>query len=370
MKTLLTFIKKEIVFTISFILAVISFALTTPSLEVLSGIDFRVLSLLFCLMAVVAGLQKLLVFKRCGNFLTSKIKKTRTMYILLVYMCFFTSMFLTNDVALITFVPFTIMLLPMIGMERQMITIIVLQTIAANLGSMLTPLGNPQNLYLYSVSGMSLLGFMSMLLPIWGASLLLVTIPTLMLKNEIISNISDSHMPSRNKKQELIYWLLFILCLLSVIRIIPYYVLFAIVTLTFVIVDRHVLFNIDYILLMTFICFFIFIFNMKQIPSVNEWLLNIMEGRTFIVGLLASQIISNVPAAILLSGFTTDYKALTYAVDIGGLGTLIASMASLISFKLYCVSKDSKPGKYFISFTLMNIIYLVLLGFLGYIILA
>ena len=369
MKYIISFIKKETVFTISFILAIVSFFLVKPSSQCVSGIDFRVLVLLFSLMGVVAGLQRLLVFKRCGNFLTSKIKSTRLLYLLLIYLCFFSSMVLTNDVALITFVPFAIMLLPSIKCEKNLITIVILQTIAANLGSMLTPLGNPQNLFLYSVSEMSFANFIIMMLPCWLVSLILVTVPIFFIKNETITCIPETNLPPRNMKKELCYWILFTLCLLTVVRILPFQILIGVVIISLLIIDKKSLFEIDYFLLLTFVCFFLFIYNIKQIPAVNGYLSNIIEGKVFFVGLITSQIISNVPSSLLLAGFTNDYKSLTLAVDVGGLGTLIASLASLISFKLYSSCKYAKTGKYFLLFTLWNIIFLIILGSFTYFVL-
>lgn len=360
MKYVINFIKKETVFCVSLILAIVSFILVPPTKNCVEGIDFRVLSLLFCLMSVVAGLQKILVFRRIGNSLLGKLSSTRPLYLLLIYLCFFSSMFLTNDVALITFVPFAIMLLPMVQKTSKLIIIVVLQTIAANLGSVLTPLGNPQNLYLYTKSGMSLVEFIIMMLPLWLISLILVTIPVFMLKNEKISNVEGSNLPARRKKHEFIYGILFLLCLLTVVNVLPYYILLAIIIVVMLISDHTVLGSVDYMLLLTFVCFFLFIYNMKQIPWVVDILSSMVEGRVFIVGVLASQIISNVPAALLLSGFTDDIRALTLAVDAGGLGTLIASLASLISFKLYGAFKEAKKGKYFLVFTLLNFLYLII----------
>lgn len=360
MKYVINFIKKETVFCVSLILAIASFILVPPTMNCMGGIDFRVLSLLFCLMSVVAGLQKILVFRRIGNSLIKKLTSTRPLYLLLIYLCFFSSMFLTNDVALITFVPFAIMLLPMVNKADKLIIIVVMQTIAANLGSVLTPLGNPQNLYLYTKSGMSLVEFLIMMLPLWLISLILVTIPVFMLKNEKIESVETSHLPARRKNYELIYGFLFFLCLLTVVDVLPYYILLAIIIIVILICDRSVLGTVDYMLLLTFICFFLFIYNMKQIPEVVSFLSSMIEGRVFIVGVLTSQIISNVPAALLLSGFTDDLRALTLAVDAGGLGTLIASLASLISFKLYGAYKDAKKGKYFLVFTGINFLYLII----------
>jgi len=361
------FFKKETVLCIAFVLAVISFIPAVFAsgagafLSCTGGIDFHVLGLLFCLMSVVAGWQKLLVFRRCGNFLIGKLKHTRAIYLLLIYFCFFTSMILTNDVALITFVPFSVMLLPMIGQKKRLIFIVVMQTIAANLGSMLTPLGNPQNLYLYATSSMTLPAFMGYLFPAWMVSLVLITLPFFFLKNEPISAPDETALPPREPGKELVFTILFVLCLLCVLDVLPYQALFVITLITLLAADKSILGQVDYFLLITFVCFFIFVYNIKLIPEISSFLSGVLEGNEFRVGLLCSQFISNVPATLLLAGFTENYAPLLLGVNIGGLGTLIASLASLISFKLYLASNDSKGGKYFATFTLWNLLYLIVL---------
>lgn len=357
---LIMLLRKEKVFSIAAFLAVISSIVVRPGLNVTSGIDCRTLALLFGLMTVVAGLQGQLVFTKIGNVIISKVSNTVTLYLMLVLICFVSAMLLTNDVALITFVPFTIMLLPMAGKKDKLPVVIILQTIAANLGSVLTPLGNPQNLYLYNISGMSLGEFVSWMLPLWIVSLLLVVIPIFFLGKGRIEKPNVHAAPKGNVGKQAMYIALFICCLLSVFKVLDYRILLVVVLVCALVFDRYTLLRVDYILLLTFIGFFVFIYNMKQLPIFVDWISSVVNGREFMVGVLASQVISNVPAAILLSGFTTNLKELLLAVDVGGLGTIIASMASLISYKLYCASEGSKPAKYMGKFTLFNIVYLVI----------
>ena len=355
------FIKKEAVFSIAAILAIVSLIVVKPGFDFVEGIDFRTLVLLFALMAVVAGLQRQSLFTRIGNALIERIESSRVMYLILVLICFVSSMVLTNDVALITFVPFSIMILPMAGLKKRIPIIVILQTIAANLGSALTPLGNPQNLYLYNISKMSTGEFILWMLPFWCISLVLVVVPIFFLGNEPIDRQSGHDLPKANMKKQILYLALFALCLLCVLKVLDYRILMAIVVICVAAMDRHTLLRVDYVLLLTFVGFFIFIYDMKQIPSVVTWISSVVSGREFLVGVLSSQIISNVPAAILLSGFTDNLKVLLLSVDAGGLGTLIASMASLISYKLYSMSKDSNSGKYMAKFTAFNVAYLVII---------
>lgn len=361
MKIVLSFIKKEPVFIIAALLACISTLIIRPGVGVKDGIDVRTLVLLFALMSVVSGLQRQYVFEKIGNGLISKISGTKTLYLILVLICFVSSMLLTNDVALITFVPFSIMILPKVGQKDKLPLIIVLQTLAANLGSVLTPLGNPQNLYLYNISGMSAAEFVLFMLPMWLVSLVLVVLPVLFGKNESILSTEGHSLPEGSKSKKTVYIILFMLSLLTVLKILDYRILLVIVLTVILIVDRKSLLKIDYILLLTFVGFFIFIYNIRQVPEIVNWISGIVTGREFVIGILSSQVISNVPAAILLSGFTDNLKTLLLAVDVGGLGTIIASMASLISYKMYSTSEGSSGSKYMLLFTIYNVIYLVIM---------
>ena len=372
--------QKETVCCIAFLLAVISMFFVSPSKNYISYIDFRVLALLFCLMAVVRGFSSIGVFTRLGTMLLTHVHSLRMLSALFIFLCFFFSMLITNDVALITFVPFTILVLSMAGQKKFLIPVIVLETIAANLGSMLTPLGNPQNLYLYTISGLSIGAFVRIMLPYSFVSAILLLIFILFLPKDTVStataantanstntvtasntsNVICEAVKARKNSRILFafYLILFLLCLLTVLHILPYQILFFLVLTGFLLLDYRVLKDVDYFLLLTFLCFFIFIGNMKQISLVHELISKLLVHHEVLMGIGASQIISNVPAAILLSGFTDDYSALLIGVNLGGLGTLIASLASLISFKFYTNSNGSDTKRFLGIFTLYNVIFL------------
>lgn len=374
------FFKKETVCCIAFLLAVISMCFVVPSKNYISYIDFRVLALLFCLMAVVRGFSSIGVFTRLGTMLLHKVHSLRMLSALFIFLCFFFSMLITNDVALITFVPFTILVLSMAEQKKFLIPVIVLETIAANLGSMLTPLGNPQNLYLYTISGLSIGAFVRIMLPYSFVSAILLLIFILFLPKDTVStataantanstntvtasntsNVICEAVKTRKNSRILFafYLILFLLCLLTVLHILPYQILFFLVLTGFLLLDYRVLKDVDYFLLLTFLCFFIFIGNMKQISLVHELISELLVHHEVLMGIGASQIISNVPAVILLSGFTDDYSALLIGVNLGGLGTLIASLASLISFKFYANSNGSDTRRFLGIFTLYNVIFL------------
>ena len=372
--------QKETVCCIAFLLAVISIFFVSPSKNYISYIDFRVLALLFCLMAVVRGFSSIGVFTRLGTMLLTHVHSLRMLSALFIFLCFFFSMLITNDVALITFVPFTILVLSMAEQKKFLIPVIVLETIAANLGSMLTPLGNPQNLYLYTISGLSIGAFVRIMLPYSFVSAILLLIFILFLPKDTVStataantanstntvtasntsNVICEAVKARKNPRILFtaYPILFLLCLLTVLHILPYQIMFLLVLTGFLLLDYRVLKDVDYFLLLTFLCFFIFIGNMKQISLVHELISKLLVHHEVLMGIGASQIISNVPAAILLSGFTDDYSALLIGVNLGGLGTLIASLASLISFKFYTNSNGNDTRRFLGIFTLYNVIFL------------
>lgn len=364
MNKIIRYAKQEIVLTISFVLAVISMLLVPPDSAYISYIDFRTLSILLSLMAVMCGLRGLGVFSRVGKWMLEKTGTVRSLALVLVMLCFWFSMVITNDVALITFVPFTIEVLTMAGLEHKMIAVIVLQTVAANLGSMLTPIGNPQNLYLYSLSGMSLPQFLSLMLPYTLLALVGLVAATLLDsgKGKTDVKLADfAPMTAKEKNWTAVYLAMFLLAMTTVARIIPYSVVLGVILAGIFLMDRTTLKGPDYALLCTFTFLFIFIGNMKRIEAVNEWLSAMVQGREVVTALLASQVISNVPAAILLSGFTDKFSALIVGTNLGGLGTIIASMASLISFKFYGKTENSRKGKYLAIFTVYNLVFLVLL---------
>lgn len=368
--SIVTFFKKETVLCIAAVLAVISAFLVPPSKEYIDYIDFRVLALLFCLMLVVSGLQNIGVFDSLAQRLLKKVKNTRQLILLLTALCFLSAMFITNDVALITFVPFTIMILSMAGQEALLIPSVALQTIAANMGSMLTPIGNPQNLYLYSYFELSIGTFLLYMLPLTLVAALLLIFSIYLMKNQPLSTLPESLpdptpetvIPQVIPKVKLTaYLILFAVCIACVIRVLSWPVMLAILVVAVLFLDIKSFLKADYLLLLTFVCFFVFIGNVKQLPAVTELLRSLIEKRELLMGILSSQLISNVPAAILLSGFTTDARALLYGIDLGGLGTLIASLASVISFKLYGNSKGASKGAYLKTFTIYNLVFLLIL---------
>lgn len=383
------FIKQETVLAVATVLAIASAFVVPPTAAYWEYIDWHVLGLLLSLMIIMAGLQKTGFFDAIGAKLLGKTNNTRQLAFLLVFLCFFFSMLITNDVALFTFVPFAIIMLKKCKQEKMLIPVLVLQTIAANLGSMLTPIGNPQNLYLNNLSGMGMVEFMGVMLPYTIlAGILLVVAIFICCKKEPITEVAITSAvqdeaeaentrtdeekkaleekaaleKGRNVIKNAVYITLFALSLCVVAHLVPFeMVLLAVVLLVFN-MDRKVLTQVDYYLLLTFIAFFIFTGNMGNITAVRDTLQQLVAGRELAIGVISSQAISNVPAALLLSGFTSNYRELLIGVNLGGLGTLIASMASLISYKLFAKEYNDQKGKYFLWFTIANVIFLAVLA--------
>ena len=505
------FVKKQVVLVVAWILAIISTIIVRPSIkEIFSSIDFRSLAILFSLMAVVQCFALNGVFRKISVKIVSCVKKVWQLVLALVLMCFFFSMIITNDVALITFVPLSIMILntarfsppvyrsdhcssrvaARFGLKRKgrnaanfrtgqvaarpapseavakarlMIITIVLETIAANLGSMLTPIGNPQNLYLYNLMQTNVFDFTKIMAPYSAISLALLVVSVFCIrlanfdvhlatlegcdnplnatspksadpatlesrgdplnaispksadpaplesagdslntttqkncdqpnlaavnlaettdpKNDDQVSASAANQPDTttphimhprrkrldviNKPKLLCFIILGIVALLAVFNVVPFYVSFVIVLVGTLLIERRALKNVDYMLLLTFIGFFIFTGNLSHSPKVSSFISSLASGNEVVCGIVLSQFISNVPCALLLSTFCQNLSALTVGVNLGGLGTLIASMASLISYKFYASQTCAKPGRYLLVFSALNILFLaILFGF-------
>ena len=370
MKLLKLVIKNETVFCISFLLAILSAFVIKPDMSYLAYPDYRTIALLFCLMIIVAGFQSLGIFGMLGHFLITRAGSVRGLSVVMILLCFFSSMVITNDVTLITFVPFTILVLRMSGRVKRILKLVVLETIAANLGSMATPIGNPQNLYLYSISDLTAGEFIQAVIPYAGLSLVLLVVAVCAGKDEPLLDISvkkNSENGPEKKAGRVIFGsmpllILLILCLLVVFRVLPYQPVLICVILVILVINRRLYLSVDYFLLLTFLCFFVFIGNMKRIPEVSEFLVSVVQGRELLTGILTSQIISNVPAAILLSGFSSDFSDLLTGVNLGGLGTLIASLASLISFKFFTKEYPDQKAAFMKVFTIWNLLFLLVLA--------
>ena len=354
------FIKAQPVLIIAFILAVATMFIVPPDREYIGYCNRTVLIELFALMAAVAGLRSIGIFDTATRVILQKTGTVRRLGAVMILICFFSAMLVTNDVALITFVPLTLLIYSNIKDDKSLILTIVLESAAANLGSMMTPVGNPQNLFLYDKYGLTAMTFVKTMLPVGALGLAAVLLLTLFLPKD------KCEAPKRNDNKlpvikAAVYTGVFVLCIAAVFRLVPDWVCLIAAIAAALICDVKLLLKIDYILLATFVCFFVFVGNIARIDAVSEFFYGILTGRELIVSALLSQLISNVPAAVMLAEFTDNGTQLLLGVDIGGFGTIIASMASLIAFQIYRGSDRAQTGKYMGVFTLVNVTFLVLL---------
>ena len=360
-KKIKDFITKETVLCVAAVCAILTMFLVPPDREYLHYIDFRVLCLLLCLMAVVAGLKAVGLFNWLTYQLLRRIRSGRVLGITLVLLPFFCSMFVTNDVALIIFIPFTLMLLQNLGYQHQIIPVTVFQTIAANLGSMATPVGNPQNLFLYAFYNIGIKDFFSVTFPLTVLSMIILAIASSALLPKKMPDQNLDRTSIRSAKDLLIYVILFALSLLTVFRVIPYGLTTAVTVCTLLLTNRKLLKEVDYMLLLTFVCFFTVSENLGRLDAVRSFLHQLLQWNTLLTAVGTSQVISNVPAAIVLSGFTDQWQEMLAGVNIGGLGTPIASLASLITMKFYMNWPGAKIVKFMGFFTVANLVGLAIL---------
>ena len=354
------FIKKNIILCIAALAAVITSFIVPPDREYLGYFDFKTLTCLFCTLATVCAFGNINFFRIVAKKIVSVFKTIRTAVIALVYITFIGSMLIANDMALITFLPLGFYVLKSTNNEKYMAFTFIMQNISANLGGMLTPFGNPQNLYLYTYYNISNAEFVKIMLLPFIVSILLITLCCFTLpKEELVLNKKQGM--ELNVSRTIAYSILFALSIAIVFRTIPYYWGLIIIIPVLLILDRDALKDVDYPLLLTFCAFFVFAGNMARIPAVNNFLGNIIEKNTLLYGVLSCQVISNVPSAILLSKFTENYPQLLVAVNIGGAGSLIASLASLITFKEYAKREPNNLVGYLKSFSLYNFGILIIL---------
>ncbi len=360
MKNLIGFIKGNAVLAISLAAAVISAFIVPPSKEYIGYVDYPVIILLFCLMAAVAGLRGLGVFDALSGALLSRTSSSRMIAFILMNLCFFVSMLVTNDVALITFVPLTMGLYAAGGMSSQLIMTVVIETAAANLGSMLTPIGNPQNLFLFRHYEMSGGEFIGAMLPLGILSYLLLCAAVLLVKKGSLPPLVGGR-SMKTGWRLWVYAAVFVICVLSVADIISAYICLAVTIIAVLAADVRLFSKVDYPLLVTFVCFFVFVGNLGRIPAVESFITGLLSGRELLVSAALSQVISNVPAAAMLADFTGSARELLRGVNIGGLGTPVASLASLISYRFYCAGREAKKGRYMLVFLTVNFAMLAIL---------
>ena len=354
------FIKKNAVMCIAFAAALITSFVIPIDREYLGYFDYKTLTCLFCVLAVVCALKNINFFYMLARKVVQLFRTARMSVLALVYITFIGSMLIANDMALLTFLPLGYFVLTATGKQKYMAFTFIMQNIAANLGGMLTPFGNPQNLYLYSKFEIPNLEFVAIMAPPFVLSVLLITVCCLVFVKPEPLSLSDEKTEFHTGKTVL-YLLLFALAIAIVFRGIPYVIGLIIIPSVLIFVDRKALKSVDYGLLLTFVFFFIFSGNMARIDAVRDLFSSLLEKNTLLFSTLSCQLISNVPSAILLSQFTENYTDLLVGVNIGGAGTLIASLASLITFREYVKNNPGKTGYYIAVFSAFNFAFLIIL---------
>ncbi len=354
------FFKKNFVMFAAFFAAVITSFIVPPDREYIGYFDFKTLSCLFCVLAVVCALKNIGFFYAIAKKIVRYCKNAKISILVLVYITFIGSMLIANDMALLTFLPLGFFVLRSTGKEKYMAFTFIMQNIAANLGGMLTPFGNPQNLYLYTRYDIPNLEFMGIMLLPFGVAVILITLCCLAFVKTEPLYIEDEEIKLPVDRTAL-YLVLFLISILIVFRGIPYQVGLVIIPAVLFFTDRKALCMVDYPLLLTFVFFFVFAGNMSRIDAVREVFSALLEKNTLLFSILSCQFISNVPSAILLSQFTENYRELLVGVNIGGTGTIIASLASLITFSEYTRHNPGKAGYYLGLFSAFNFGFLLIL---------
>ena len=354
------FARKNTVVLIAFCAAVITSLIVKPDAEYIGYFDFKTLTCLFCVLAVVCALKNISFFYILARKVVICFKNARMSVLALVYITFIGSMLIANDMALLTFLPLGYFVLSSTDKKKYMAFTFIMQNIAANLGGMLTPFGNPQNLYLYTKFNIPTGEFMRIMLLPFVVSIALITLCCVIFVKPEPLSLSDEKV-SLDPKRTALYLVLFALSIIIVFRFIPYWIGLIIIPAVLFFVDRKALKSVDYGLLLTFVFFFVFAGNMARIDIVRNAFSFLLEKNTLLVSVLSCQGISNVPSAILLSQFTDNYRALLVGVNIGGVGTLISSLASLITFREYSSHEPAKTLRYIGMFSLFNFGFLLML---------
>lgn len=344
-KAVATFCRKNVVLIVATVAAAVSCIFVPPDEGYLEYFDWRTLVSLFCMLAVVAALRNIMFFRILARNVIKVFKTTRAAITALVFITYIASMLIANDMALITFLPLGMFVLAEEDKHKYMPFTFVMQTIAANLGGMLTPFGNPQNLFLYNKFNIPTGEFFEIMAIPTVVSLVLIALCCVFVKKEPLES-RDKDIAPLNVGRTVIYFALFAYALAVVFRAVPFWTGLVVVIPVLLLMDRKALKDVDYALLLTFVMFFVFSGNLARIPAVNDFFGGLLQKNTLLTGAFCCQFISNVPSAILLSGFTDNYKALLYAVNIGGCGTLVSSLASLITFKQFCAVQPKKAGRY------------------------
>ncbi len=365
MKKVAGFLKKELMLVVSLAAAVVSLFITPPSVELLKGIDWRTLGILLMMLCVLEGFKKENVLKPIVD-LSSKLKRMSTLSLFLVFGVFFTSMFVTNDVSLIIFVPITILIFRRGNKEKYILPVITMENIAAIRGSMLMPFGSPQNIFLFGQADVSAAHFMLHMLPLSALSAVLLVVFVLFLyrknpKEEIELANNNEPLNRETAPRRVAYIIAFAGVVFTVVSRTEYwYIILIAVIFAVAVTDIRIFKQVDYVLLLTFLCFFVFSSSVASNEKIASFLSEAVAGREYWWSIGLSQLISNVPSTIVLYPFSKNFAGLIYGADTAGLCSLIGSLASVINYRIYIREYPGKGLKFIGVFTLISWIFFLI----------
>lgn len=358
-------VKGHVVLLVAIVAAAVTCFFVPPDADYAGYFDLNTLSCLFCTLAVVNALKQRRFFEWLSGKIVTAFGNMRRVTFALVFVTYFGSMVMANDMALVTFLPLGYYVLSSCKKNEHTAFIFIMQNIAANLGGMLTPFGNPQNLYLYSYYSIQAGEFFAIMALPFGVAFVLIAGTCFVVKPEPVK-LETPPAQAPVLWRMIVYFVLFALSVMIVFRVFAWYIGLIAVTVSLLILEPRAFLHVDYALLLTFCAFFVFSGNMARIPEVRAFLSALIGASALLVGTASCQVISNVPSAVLLSRFTNDYRNLLVAVNIGGLGTPIASLASLITLGEFRRRMPGKTLRYLALFSLINFSFLAVLIGTGY----
>lgn len=363
------FVRKNAVFVVALVAALATCVFVPFDRAYPTYFDFKTLTSLFCMLLVVNALKNICFFKTLARRIIRLFKTSKGCVCAIIVITYIASMLIANDMALITFLPLAVIILKATGQEKNTAFTFIMMTIAANLGGMLTPFGNPQSLYLYNYFNIPTGRFFAVMsIPFCVSAALIVSCCLVFIRAEPLQ-LKSEEPPKTSIWRLLLYTSFFVYAILIVFRVVPFWTGLLMIPI-FAVLDRKALAGVDYILLLTFCAFFVFAGNLARIGPVAEFLRYLTEKNTLLTGIVSCQVISNVPTAVLLAGFTKNYPALLMAVNIGSCGTLLSSLASLITFRSYGETQPGKQKRFLVLFHIVNLTFLAVLTALGFLLTA
>ncbi len=372
MNKVLKFFKNNIIFTIVVVIAAISCFFVPFDKGYLDYFEWNTLACIFLLLLIIAGFANIQFFEKVARIIVKRFKNTRSVIMCLIFVTYVSALINANDMSLLTFLPLAYIVLKYTNNQRYIAFTFIMQNIASNLGGMLVPTGNPQNLYIFSFYKMSLWEFLKIMALPTLMALVLIVIVCMFVKKEPLTYVDNTN-NKLNVKKSIIYGVLYLITLLVVLRVIPWWIAMIVIVIAMAICDWKSFLMVDYTVPLTFVCFFIFSGNMARIPAITNLMESFVDKYTYLTAYISCNLISNVPTAVLLSKFTNNYAHLLVSVNVASLGIIFSSLSGVIALKEYTkvVRKEKMPKKrgvwYYIGLdTLFNVVGALILVPLSY----